>query len=148
MLKRSLIPQPLTVKVHKSTEHATMTPVFGTTCPPRGLSGMLRDYAYSKGEGRLSHWFLLMLADRINVMEGLASDVARGHVPNFFKERGWRSEFTHVGKKRLARNLAIAGGIVGGVAALAALLTKKQKASVATLPKSASQSEASTPSTP
>src|SRR5687767_9337143 len=33
------------VKIHKSTEHARLTPVFGTTCPPRGLSGGLRDLA-------------------------------------------------------------------------------------------------------
>src|SRR3954447_16393489 len=28
--------------IHKSTEHGRLTPVFGTSCPPRGLSGVLR----------------------------------------------------------------------------------------------------------
>ena len=26
-------------RIHKSTEHAKLTPVFGTSCPPRWLSG-------------------------------------------------------------------------------------------------------------
>src|SRR4051812_22216628 len=29
-------------KIHKSTEHARLTPVFGTSCPPAGVSGLLR----------------------------------------------------------------------------------------------------------
>jgi hypothetical protein len=41
------------VKIHKSTEHAKLTPVFGTSCPPAGLSGPIRDFAYKFSEGRL-----------------------------------------------------------------------------------------------
>src|SRR5688572_17882806 len=39
-------PQQPPHTIHKSTEHARLTPVFGTACPPKGLSGLLRDVAY------------------------------------------------------------------------------------------------------
>src|SRR5215208_5150539 len=43
----------------KSTEHKFLTPVFGTTCPPRGLSGLVRRYAYARfSEGQTAHWLL------------------------------------------------------------------------------------------
>jgi len=32
------------IKIHKSTEHGRLTPVFGTSCPPSGLSGRMRDF--------------------------------------------------------------------------------------------------------
>ncbi len=41
------------IRVHKSTEHARLTPVFGTSCPPFGLSGRIRDLGYTFSEGRL-----------------------------------------------------------------------------------------------
>ena len=40
---RTVQQQEPTVRIHKSTEHARLTPVFGTSCPPRGLSGRMRD---------------------------------------------------------------------------------------------------------
>src|SRR5215207_4369914 len=30
----------------RSIEHKFLTPVFGTSCPPKGLSGAMRKYAY------------------------------------------------------------------------------------------------------
>jgi hypothetical protein len=54
----------------RSIEHLAMTPVFGTRQPTRGVSGVIRRYAYrSFGEGRAAHWLLLMAADRIDVLE-------------------------------------------------------------------------------
>ncbi len=53
----------------RSTEHKFLTPVFGTVCPPKGLSGVIRRFAYELSEARLSHWSLLMLADRVDVIE-------------------------------------------------------------------------------
>src|SRR4051794_13436517 len=47
----------------RSPEHAFLTPVFGTSCPPRGLSGIVRRFAYRYSEARLTHWTLLVLAD-------------------------------------------------------------------------------------
>lgn len=90
------IPQQVTkVKIHKSTEHAKLTPVFGTSCPPKGLSGKIRDFAYKFSEGRLSHWLTLLVADRVDVVEGVIEDLAHGHLPNIPKEMGLRSEWRY-----------------------------------------------------
>jgi hypothetical protein len=45
------------------------TPVFGTAQPPRGLSGRLRRAAYRIPDHHARHWMLLMLADRVDVLE-------------------------------------------------------------------------------
>jgi len=42
-----------------------MTPVFGTSCPLRGLSGIVRRWAYGFPEHRARHWLLLLFADRV-----------------------------------------------------------------------------------
>lgn len=47
-----------------------MTPVVGTGQPPRGASGALRKAAYEVPEHRARHWGLLLLADRVDVLEG------------------------------------------------------------------------------
>lgn len=83
------------IKIHKSTEHGRLTPVFGTSCPPAGLSGRLRDFAYRFSEGRLSRWMTLMFADRVNVVEDLLRDLQHGRVPNIPKEMGLRSELRY-----------------------------------------------------
>src|SRR4051794_10745129 len=62
----------------KSTEHKSLTPVFGTSCPPRGLSGLIRRYAYTLSEGRAAHWTLLVFADRVDVIEGAIMGLLRG----------------------------------------------------------------------
>ena len=51
----------------RSIEHAFVTPVFGTAQPLRGLSGGVRRLAYRRfSEGRLAHWLLLIVGDRID----------------------------------------------------------------------------------
>jgi hypothetical protein len=82
-------------KIHKSTEHGKLTPVFGTSCPPSGLSGRIRDFGYRFSEGRLARWLTLMFADRVNVVEDIVTDLAHGHVPNIPKEMGLRSELRY-----------------------------------------------------
>jgi len=104
----SIPQQTPTVKIHKSTEHARLTPVFGTSCPPRGLSGALRDIAYRYSEGRFTHWLTLLLADRVDVVEDVAGDLARGRVPNLVKEMGLRSEWQY-NRDAVIRKAAIAG---------------------------------------
>lgn len=47
-----------------------LTPVFGTSVPPRGISGAVRRAAYRLPEHYTSHWMLLLLADRIDAVEG------------------------------------------------------------------------------
>ena len=38
---------------------------------------------------------LLLVADRINVGEGLLADLAQGHIPNIFAEIGGPAEWRH-----------------------------------------------------
>lgn len=95
-------------KVHKSTEHAKLTPVFGNACPPRGLSGKIRDFAYGFSEGRLSHWLLLMAADRVDLVEEILIDLSHLRVPNIPKEMGLKSEVKYNGKG-VAKTAAVVG---------------------------------------
>ncbi|HLH27727.1 MAG TPA: hypothetical protein VKW77_02350, partial [Acidimicrobiales bacterium] len=92
----------------RSTEHAGLTPVFGTSCPPRGLSGTIRRLAYARySEGRTAHWLLLMLADRVDVLEGLLGDALRGRPDNPLAEYGLRAELRGHGlRSRLGRHRA------------------------------------------
>ena len=83
------------VKIHHSIERPGITPVFGTSTPPTGLSGKLRDVAYRYSENDLRHWLLLMAADRVNVGEGLLDDLAHGNVPNVFREMGGPAEWRY-----------------------------------------------------
>ena len=54
----------------RSVEHKFLTPVFGTSCPPTGLSGAIRKVAYRRySEGRAAHWLLLLAADRVDAGE-------------------------------------------------------------------------------
>ena len=100
------------VRIHKSTEHARLTPVFGTTCPPSGLSGRLRNVAYRFSEGRMAHWMLLMLADRVDVAEGLGRDLAQGQVPDLVRETGMATEWRY-NRAGLARKALVAGLTIG-----------------------------------
>jgi hypothetical protein len=45
------------------------TPVFGTAQPPQGISGLVRRRAYAIPEHRVRHWMLLLLADRLDLLE-------------------------------------------------------------------------------
>src|ERR687894_1572536 len=39
----------------RSNEHKFLTPVFGTSCPPKGVSGAIRKFSYKRySEGRLA----------------------------------------------------------------------------------------------
>jgi hypothetical protein len=81
----------------RSIEHATLTPVFGTSTPPSGLSGVVRRYAYRYSEGRAAHWLLLLAADRINAVESHAASFLTLRPDNPFTETGIKSELTHHG---------------------------------------------------
>jgi hypothetical protein len=84
--------QPLIVEILQSIERPTPSVVFGTSVPPSGLSGVIRRYAFKHSEDRYRHWIPLILADRINMCEGLLDDIKSGYVPNLIKERGWGVE--------------------------------------------------------
>lgn len=108
------------VKIHKSTEHPRLTATFGTSCPPRGLSGLIRNLAYRYSEGRMAHWLLLMFADRVDVVESAMGELLRGRPPNVLKEMGLKSEltsghrFARFSRRRKAYALLAAAPIVAG----------------------------------
>ncbi|CAN5346783.1 hypothetical protein BH11PSE11_BH11PSE11_33190 [soil metagenome] len=104
--------QPRDIEILHSTERPGVTPIFGTSTPPTGLSGMIRRFAYKLSENDIRHWLLLLFADRVNVVEGIGQDLARGHVPNIFSEMGARAELKH-NPARFARKVAVAGAILG-----------------------------------
>jgi hypothetical protein len=87
--------QPETVEILMSIERPAITRVFGTSTPPTGLSGAIRRYAFKHSEDRYRHWIPLILADRINVYEGIIEDLKKGIVPNIIAEKGWKSELKY-----------------------------------------------------
>lgn len=91
----------------RSPEHKFLTPVFGTACPPHGISGAIRRYAYRYSEGRASHWLLLMLADRVDVLETNLTDLFRGRPDNLIAEYGLPAEIKRGGlQSRLGQRRA------------------------------------------
>lgn len=110
--------QPRTVKVFHSTERPGLTPVFGTSTPPSGVSGMIRGAAFHYSENDLRHWLMLLFADRVNVVEGILEDLARGHVPNIFAEMGGPAEWKY-NRAGLIRKALIAGAVLTTVVYLA-----------------------------
>ncbi len=111
--------QPIDVEVLHSNERPDVTAVFGESTPPSGLSGMIRRFAFGYSESSYGHWLPLMLADRVNEVEGVVEDLASGHVPNVFAERGWNAEWKHnrahlVGKVLIGAVLVSAAvGMIG-----------------------------------
>lgn len=114
--------QPETVEILMSNERPAITRVYGTSVPPSGLSGMIRRYAFQHSEDRYRHWIPLILADRINMVEGLISDLKDGQFPNIIKERGLAVEWKH-NKEGLLKKAA--GIVLTGVVLYALLKRKK-----------------------
>lgn len=77
----------------RSIEHRFLTPVFGTAQPTRGLSGVIRKFAYSRfSEARASHWLLLIAADRVNVAEARVTSALAGQPDDIIGETGVYAE--------------------------------------------------------
>jgi hypothetical protein len=103
--------QPVTVKVFHSTERPGLTPVFGTSTPPSGVSGLIRAGAFRFSENDIRRWLMLLFADRVNVVEGILEDLSHGHVPDIFKEMGGPAEWKY-NRAGFYRKAAIAGAVV------------------------------------
>jgi hypothetical protein len=103
--------QEVRVKIHHSTERPGITPVFGTSTPPSGISGKMRDLAFRYSENDLRHWLILLAADRVNVGEGIVQDLAQGHIPNIFAEMGGPAEWRY-NRTGFIRKAAITGAVV------------------------------------
>lgn len=109
--------QKPTMKVHVSNEHPDITPVFGTSCPPHGLSGLLRDYAFEYGEATNRHWMTLILADRVGMVESMITEALHGRADHYIEEKGW-SAYRKYGRPPMdSRRTAM----VAGAAALTAV---------------------------
>jgi hypothetical protein len=90
--------QPEKFPRERSIEHKFLTPVFGTACPPKGISGLIRKRAYRKySEGRAAHWLLLIAADRVDAWESHVRSFLTLHPDNPITETGVLSEFTRHG---------------------------------------------------
>ena len=63
--------QPANVEILHSIERPGLTTVFGTSLPPRGLSGWIRRRAFRHSESNIGHWMLLIAADRVDVLQNL-----------------------------------------------------------------------------
>lgn len=99
-----------------SMERPGPTHVFGSGPAPSGLSGLIRKFAFAKfSEGHWEHWILLLAADRINVFEGILSDISHGVRPRLLQERGWKvdKEFK---TKRYKKVMAVSAlAVIGGL---------------------------------
>ena len=102
--------QPANVEILHSNERPNLSAAFGTSTPPSGLSGVIRRAAFKYSENSYAHWLPLMLADRINVVEGVLGDVTRGRVPNVFGEMGLKAEWQH-NRKRLVTRVAVGAAL-------------------------------------
>lgn len=123
----------------RSIEHAFLTPVFGTSCPTSGVSGAIRRLAYARySEGRLAHWLLLVLGDRVDAWGSHARSFLSLRPDNPVTETGVLSEFRRHGvSSRFGRGrtdlphqlvltpIVVAGPWVLGAAAVARLVRRR-----------------------
>ena len=113
--------QPIKQEIFHSIERPGVTRVFGTSTPPAGLSGAIRRFAYKYSEATAAHWMTLILADRVDVIQGKINDLKHGVLPNPWIERGWRAEWKHNRTAFVTRAATTALVITAGIM----LLTRK-----------------------
>lgn len=115
--------QPVNIEVLHSIERPNVSAVFGTAMPPKGLSGRIRRYAFQYSEGSFAHWLPLILADRVNVVEGIIEDIKDGRIPNIFAEKGLKAEWRY-NRTAFLKKIAITGLVFS---AAVMVLTKKSR---------------------
>jgi hypothetical protein len=118
--------QPVDVEILHSNERPNVSAVFGTSNPPKGLSGAIRRFAFRYSENQYRHWLPLLLADRVNVFEGVIDDISKGHIPNFFAESGWNAEWKY-NKKGLIAKVITRVAIITAVIAIVRYRKKEKK---------------------
>jgi hypothetical protein len=116
-------------EVLHSNERPGITRVFGTSSPPSGLSGQFRRFAFRFSEGSSAHWLTLLLADRVNVVEGIVDDLRHGHIPNVFKERGWNAEWKY-NRKGVIQKVAVGAVVTTAVVTFLLLRSKRSKSQI------------------
>lgn len=107
-----LLQQLQQVQVLHSTERSGITPLFGSSVPPSGVSGRLRELAFRYSENDLRHWLILLFADRVNMFEGLGEDLRQGHIPNIYAEMGGAAEWRY-NRAGVLRKALVAAAVVG-----------------------------------
>ena len=113
--------QVLDREVLHSIERPDYTAVVGNSVPPTGLSGMIRRVAFKYSENDYRHWLPLLMADKINVVEGIIDDLAHGTVPNIWAEKGYNAQWKHDRSGMLVKIATFAAVVGGGIF----LLTRK-----------------------
>lgn len=109
----------------QSIEVPDRTPVFGQTVAPTGLSGLIRKFAFNYGEGSFGHWLPLILADRVNMMEGILDDFLHLRVPNVWKEMGLNAEWKY-NRQKFIQKTVVATVALAGVTGIFMLLTRNK----------------------
>jgi len=117
--------QPLDMEILHSIERPNVTRVFGTSTPPAGLSGSIRRYAYKFSEANAIHWMTLILADRVDVIQGKINDIKHGVIPNPWIERGWRAEWKHNRPAFIGRAVTTTLLITAGILLMSKKKTRK-----------------------
>ena len=125
----------------RSIEHKFLTPVFGTSCPPRGVSGAIRRLAYDRySEARTAHWLLLVLGDRVDALGSHVRSLVSLRPDNPLTQTGVRAEITRHGfasrrgqgradmKHQIMDPVLVAGPWLGGLA-LAAVAVRRRRRS-------------------
>lgn len=115
------VQQQAGVEVLCSIERPGLPAVFGTSLPPKGVSGALRRLAFKYSESDYRHWLPLLLADRLEIYRGYAEDLKNGHIPNLLKERGFKADWEYNRKKTVGKIALVTG------AAFVALVILKSK---------------------
>ena len=106
--------QPVNEEVLKSIERPNVSAVFGTPEPPSGLSGMIRRVAFRYSENEYKHWLPLILADRVDVVEGVVTDLFRGKLPNIWAEKGYDMEWKY-NRTAFVTKMATIGAVAAGL---------------------------------
>lgn len=111
------------IEILTSIERPNITAVFGTASPPSGLSGMIRRIAFQQSESTYARWLPLVVADRINVVEGVIDDLLHGHIPNIWAEKGYNAAWKHNRKGVITK---IAACTLASVALVGFMLRKRR----------------------
>ena len=115
-------------RIHVSNEHPNLTPVFGESVPAKGLSGLLRDYAFEYGEATNRHWMTLLLADRVLVLESLVGGLFTGKPDNYIREKGWSAKLKYHSsntlQKQKQQTLMWVGGTILGAVVVGVVLNR------------------------
>jgi hypothetical protein len=122
--------QESNIEILQSNERPSLSAVYGTSTPPSGLSGIIRRYAFRYSEGSWGHWLPLLIADRVNVVEGLIDDLKQGYFPNIFKERGWNAEWKY-NRKSVIQKITIGAAVTSAVVAILIIRNKNKRKRIA-----------------